>query len=320
MRKFLKLIAIIWILFTSLFSIWSNFVQAEWVIWISADSWDTSSWSDSSKEKAISWIADASIKTKSETFWSWEVNEQSVKSMVTSILVIVKTIINALLVLFIVYAGAGMILYNGTDDSKLDSSKMQINYALVWLFFINIPGALASMVKSSWTWNIDLAQWWFKGDEVQLIFNSSSFESILSNNLIPFMEIAIWVFAWAMIVLAWVQTILDRGKWENLWEAKNKIIYWVIALIMVWFIEAFKKFVFTWNLDTWESIFQSIWNLLLFFVWPASITAFIYAWYLYITANWEDSQWEKAKNIVINTIIWVLIVLSSWSILTEINF
>jgi hypothetical protein len=50
-----------------------------------------------------------------------------------------KLIISALIVAYLVYNGALMIMANGSNDDNLSKSKRQFIYAGVGLLFINIP-------------------------------------------------------------------------------------------------------------------------------------------------------------------------------------
>ena len=47
-----------------------------------------------------------------------------------------------------------------------------------------------------------------------------------------------------MITLAGIQLMTSRGKEESMKEAKNKILYTVLALIFVGIIEAWKRLAF----------------------------------------------------------------------------
>jgi uncharacterized membrane protein YoaK (UPF0700 family) len=47
-----------------------------------------------------------------------------------------------ILVIFLVYTGAMMIMSMGSNEEQLSSSKRQIWYAVVAILFINIPGSL----------------------------------------------------------------------------------------------------------------------------------------------------------------------------------
>ncbi len=63
------------------------------------------------------------------------------------ILVMVKRILMGLLVIFMVYTGAMMIMSMGSDEEQLSSAKRQIWYALVALLFLNIPGSLYNVFR-----------------------------------------------------------------------------------------------------------------------------------------------------------------------------
>jgi len=301
---------IIW--FFLLFSFWN--ITNAWIV-------DFGNWWNpwNSNIDWIEKIEEVSILSNDNWIWEDKLDSGAVNKLVKHILWIVKIILNAILVLMIVYAWINLVFYWWSDDSKLSTWKMQINYSLAWLFFVNIPGTLANILSLDWNWNIDKEWSNFKWDEIQILLNQSKLNWVLDNMLTPFLEVTIWVFATLMIIYAWIQLIYDRWKWEKLEEAKNKIVYSIIALVFVWLLETFERFVFNWNIEDWESIFESLANLWIYFIWPISISAFIYAWYIYITARWDEAQAEKAKNIVINTILWILIVLSSWTILATID-
>jgi hypothetical protein len=67
---------------------------------------------------------------------------QDVSNVGFQILTIVKRILMGILVIFMVYIGAMMIMSMGSDEEKLSAAKRQLWYALVALVFINIPGTL----------------------------------------------------------------------------------------------------------------------------------------------------------------------------------
>lgn len=278
---------------------------------------------DQSISTAVTKITDSSIKTEWTAFSDTITWASTIETITNQFLVIIKRIINALLVFFIVFAWVNMVLYNGEDENKLTAWKTQITYSVAWLFFLNIPWTLANIVNTSWGWwSINSAAGTtFYGTEIQMLFNMDNLWAMLWSMLIPFLEVAIWVFATSMLIITWIRIILDRGKGEALAEWKNKVIYSIFALIFVWFIEIFKAFVIDLNVSVWQNIGQKVANMMLFFIWPAALTAFIYAWYLFITANWDDNKAWKWKTIIINTVLWIILAVASWSIVKEIvNF
>jgi len=45
------------------------------------------------------------------------------------------------------------------------------------------------------------------------------------------------------------------------------------------------------------------------------VLIFIYAWFQYLTAAWDDEKVKKAKTMIIQAIIWLAIIFSAYSII-----
>ncbi len=135
------------------------------------------------------------------------------------------------------------------------------------------------------------------------------------------MQIFIGLSALFMITLAGLQIILSSGKEEAMQKAKGKILYTIVALIFVGFIEALKHFTFSGDIGEGTSLFASITNLALFFAAPVAIFFLTLAGYYYITSNGDEERVKKAKNIIVNTLLATFILLASYAFLIElINF
>jgi len=149
-----------------------------------------------------------------------------------------------------------MILSMWTDDEKLSTSKNQLWYSAIWLLFINIPGSLFSAFYSQgWELNqasLDAGEFVAETDRWNLFVNNGVFQNLLFNEIVRFLEITIFGIATIVIILAGYKILLARGKDEDISEARTKILYGVIALFFVGFIEALKRVAFTGNLtNTW---------------------------------------------------------------------
>jgi hypothetical protein len=133
------------------------------------------------------------------------------------------------------------------------------------------------------------------------------------------LEILIFFIALFMFIFTWLKLILWWKDQKTVSEAKLKILYSIVALILVWFIEVWKGFAFSWNISDWLGIFSTIANLLLY---VAPLIALFYltlAWYYYITSGWDKEKVKKAKDIIIYILLWTLIFLASYTILLELN-
>jgi NADH:ubiquinone oxidoreductase subunit 6 (subunit J) len=134
-----------------------------------------------------------------------------------------------------------------------------------------------------------------------------------------FMEIMIFIAAVFMLTLAGIQLLTSRGREEKLKEAKNKILYTVLALVFVGIINVWERVAFNGIVQEGVNLFGSLANLALFFAAPVAIFFLSLASYYLITANGDEEQLKKAKNIVINTLLATLILLAAYTFLLELG-
>lgn len=239
------------------------------------------------------------------------------------ILVMVKRILMGLLVIFMVYTGAMMIMSMGSDEEQLSSAKRQIWYALVALLFLNIPGSLYNVFRkdlghtTAWnsignTFNDEATQ-----SSGNLFFNVTELGYALNDSIVYFLEIMIFLAAVFMLTLAGISVMTSRWREEKMKEAKNKILYTILALIFVGMIEAWKALAFGGSISDGVNIFASLANLALFFAAPVAIFFLTLAGYYYITSNGDEERTKKAKSIIINTILATLILLAAYTFLLD---
>ena len=127
----------------------------------------------------------------------------------------------------------------------------------------------------------------------------------------------IFIAAIFMLTLAGINLLVSRGREEKMKEAKNIIIYTILALIFVWIIEAWKRLAFNGEISDGVTLFGSLVNLALFFAAPVAIFFMTLAAYYYITANGEEEKVKKAKNIIVNTVFATLILLAAYTFLLD---
>lgn len=262
-----------------------------------------------------------SIKNNSITAPTWSL-VGSINSVWFNILKSVKLIIQALAVLFVVYIWIQMIMSTWTDDEDLNSAKKQIYYTVIGLAFISMPSILFDAFSP--TRNTSLTSYnswasWTTNWDYNIFFNVFSFWYTLNNNIIWFMEVVIWWIAILILAYAWLKMMISRWRDEKISEWKNKIRYSVLALIFIWFIESWKGFVFSWNVADWNTIFKTLSNLALFLAWPTIIFFLTLAGYYYITSNGDEDKVKKAKSIIINVLIAIVLLLASYTFLLDLK-
>lgn len=135
--------------------------------------------------------------------------------------------------------------------------------------------------------------------------------------IIIFLEIMVFLAAVFMITLAGINVMTSRGREEKMTEAKNKIIYTILALIFVGVIEAWKRLAFGGNISDGVNLFESLANLALFFAAPVAIFFMTLAGYYFITSNGDEERVKKAKSIIINTVLGTLILLAAYTFLLD---
>ncbi len=299
MKNIIKIIMI----FILAFSIF--YTTNAWINWLDSINW-------------VDKITDHSLGSLPN---SWDIAEDS-KDLWFKILTVIKYIVSWLLIVYLVYAWAQMIMSMWSDEDKLSTWKRQLWYALVWLIFINIPWTIYEMFnvsnKSSldgsisWTWSSELSK-----NEESIFINTSIFDNTVNWWIVSFIEVAIFSIAVFMIVLAGIQIMTSRWRDEKITEAKNKIVWSIVWLVFVWFIEAWLSLVYNGSIEDWKNLFQTIEELALFFAWPIAIFFLTLAWYYYITSNGDEERVKKAKSIIVNTVVATVILLASHAFLKD---
>lgn len=262
------------------------------------------------------WI-DSNIKWSSV---STDVSD-NIEIISMSLLSKVKLVLSWVILIFIVYAWAQMVLSMWSNEEQLSSSKRTLWYAVIWFVFINIPWILFQAIK----WNKTNTDWWvwttwsndIWNSSTNLFINTSLFQDALNNYIIKFLEVSIWSIAVIILIISWLKILTSRWREEQITEWKNKIIWSIVWLIFLWFINAWQSFIYNWNISDWKDIFETIANLVLFLAWPIAIFFLSLAWYYFITSSWEDEKVKKWKDIVINTVIWTVIILCSYIFLND---
>lgn len=254
---------------------------------------------------------------------TWDDFTQNVNNIWTNILRTFKTIISALLVIYLVYVWIMMIMSLWKDDDQLSKSKRQLRYALVAMLFINIPWTLYNSFRRDDLSSMDVTNrtnlWsWTSVDTTANIFiNPFNFGYTVNDSILWFIKVLIFAIAIFLFVFEWVKIMSARWRDDKLKEAKSKLLYTIMALIFVWVIDVWKNVAFSWSLEDWKNLFDNLANLSLFFAGPIAIVFLSMAWYYYITAWWNEEKVKKAKSIVVNTIIATLILLASYTFLLD---
>lgn len=278
-------------------------------------------WYSVSLADNVPWLWNIENKNSITLSWTNSDISDSISNIIFNILWKIKYIFSWVLLILLVYSWAQMIMSMWTDEDQLSNAKRSIWYSLIGLFFINMPWTIYNAIKwdktninwwIGWTWSNDITS-----STTNLFINTDVFIATLNNTVIKFLEIILASIAILVIIIAWLKILTSRWREEQISEAKNKIIWSVVWLIFIWFIEAWQKFAYKWDIPSWKNIFETIANLALFLAWPIAIFFLTLAWYYYITSAWDEEKTKKWKSIVINTVLATAILLVSYVFLYD---
>jgi len=124
-----------------------------------------------------------------------------------------------------------MVVSMGRDEGKLSEAKRSVRYAVLALFFINIPGTLYSAFFSSGGNQSSVGQVITKdifskegNNDTNLFYNNLEFSKTF-DTIIFFLEILIAIIAVITIVFSGFKIITARGEEEQVSSAKQRILW-----------------------------------------------------------------------------------------------
>ena len=238
------------------------------------------------------------------------------------LLSMLKLILWGLFVILIVFAWAQMVWSMWENEEQLSKSKRHLWYAVVALLFINMPWTLYNAFHQV---DHNIKIWrrpsldWFENHtwDGNLFFSLTNFWYTFGDQVIGFLEVMILAMAVVVIIYESIRMIYSRWQEKRIQEARNKIVYSVLALVFIGIIQLWKTFAFDFRIAEAKNIFSNLANLALFFAWPTAFFFLVLAAYYYIT--WTEEWVKKAKSIVINTILATMILLASYTFLLDLS-
>ena len=200
-----------------------------------------------------------------------------------------------LLFLFLIRSWALFVLW-ADDDGELKKAKLNLVYILYWAFLI---------FASVWLlWNI-LHVWWNTQASDVLIHTQ---RDIIWNILIFLKSIA-YFLALIMMVYYWYQIIQAQEKEDKIKAWKNGVLNIILALIAIKVLDYVYYIAQTSNFKNkaWDLISSSA-KVLWWVLWVIIILAIIYSAILLFTSRWNEESWKKAKTIIRNVFIVILVI------------
>lgn len=239
------------------------------------------------------------------------------------ILGIAKLVISGFALIYIVLMWVYMVVFSDNEE-KIKTQKNQVIYVLIGFLFLNVPWLLYPLFFSSSTSTTtvgDMPSAW-SGFMGGIFWNSSILDSTLSNIIAFFQVFIFWVavlmFTWGLFLL-----ILSSGDEERVKSWKNRLIYGVLGLLFLGFVKVWWSVIASADFINPASGVWTVWKRLfaisIYFAGPVAIFFLILWAYYYITSGGDEERVKKWKAIIINTFIATLLLLASYSFLTELQ-
>ncbi len=258
----------------------------------------------------------------------------AVRNVALDIIRAVRIILNGIALLAMLYVGFLWVSSMGNEEKRSDGTY-RILLIVIGLFLINVAELLYNIITGSSYLSSGFSRkvWSISTRDPGGEFSQSALEtcnyffcpqnfwgngSVIA--IVKFFEMAMIGTAVVMFTWGWF-TMLFAGNNENTSKtAKMRLVYGVIALVVVGFIESIYRAIFFWrNLNTTGlmSVLVAIANFFLFMAGPIAIVTIIIGSYYYITAAGNEERADKGKKIILYTFFATILLILSYTLLIE---
>ena len=224
--------------------------------------------------------------------------------------------------LFIVIAGAQLVFSQG-DEEALKKGKMQLVHAFLAFVFFTVPGELLRMFTSERCDSVtsDTAKYTDVGFANNCIVGKSWFEQTIGNNLSGFLTVFIGGFALLMFTYAAFLYLRSGNNEDRRVEAKNKLVYGTLGLILLGFTQAYIRIVSIGDFtgDTIQNALGTAFGMAAYLIVPLVIAFYLYASYLYIFSLGNEETVKKAKSVFLYATIGLFLFFGVYSLLADLS-
>jgi len=243
--------------------------------------------------------------------WDWV---EQVKSYLTwTFIPLVKFLMVWIAIIFLIVA-LFSIVFSMWSEAETESKKFWTNFwfAILWFVLISFSEKIANAVSP------------IVSNNNQNFWDIWQFES-MANILVNFSAILIWWIAVAVIVISWIKIVQSRWEWveDEFKKILSAWIWLIITLLSRKFIYEifFTNYWMSWvNENASLSTTQEVMWVISFFMQYIAIwwvVLIVLAWIYYIFSSWEwNDNTALAKWIMKNVSIWLIILMSSYSLVT----
>jgi len=251
----------------------------------------------------------------SETDASRYYGERQLNEIIRSIAVIIRNLIGGLAVIWIIISGIRLIMAQG-EESIITEQKKSLLFSIIGLAAIILLERAINIIYGA------------PGEiRTTLVPPAEAFSTVSTEifGIINFIRALIGTVAIFMIVLSGVKMIFAAGEEEGLTKQKRAIIWIVIGLVLIainkiivtnFFILPVeqKDKIQTGNITTLINTFGNVLKFALGFTGIVALALLVYGAALMIANYGNDETVQKAKKIIKNAIIGIIVIISAYTI------
>ncbi len=242
--------------------------------------------------------------------------ESQIQAIILSVVKVIRNIIGALAILWIVVAGIQLIFAHG-DESKITEQKRAITWALIGLAIILLLERVIVILYG------------VPGIERGLQTGGTALSAEILG-VVSFIKTLIGAGAILMIIISGVKTITAQGEDEKL-TTEKKAILWVIIGIVIIVVNQFivenlfikpsirqiageSEVITQSNVQNIINLLGTVTQFLLSFVGIIAFGALIYGAASMVANFGNDEMVERAKKIIKNALIGLIVIISAFAL------
>ena len=243
--------------------------------------------------------------------------ESQIQSVILAIAKVFRNLLGGIAIIFIVIAGIQMIMASGNEE-KIKEQKSSIIYAIIGLAIILILERLIVLIYG------------VPGIEREVIAGSGALidEEILG--FVSFIKALIGSIAIFMIIISGIKTIAASGEEEKITEQHRSVLWIIIGIVIIVINQVIVKNLYkepirttggeitTTNVENIIALIGKMLQFMLGFVGLIAFAALIYGAASMIANYGNDEMVQKAKKIIINALIGVIIIISAFAIVSTV--
>ena len=225
-----------------------------------------------------------------------------------------KNIFLALATVYFLITVLKLLFSEWSSDDEWEKFKNWFKWITVWIIVMQIAYAYVTIIYNKKI-GAEIA-WWITWAIVEPLVK-------LLETAAAFFFIWIMVYSFYKMVTAWWEE--EKAKeWKK--SVIFAIVWFLIIKLAYYFVSAtYSKTlcrvdrvscVDEKTLSDWAQIVFTVINWLNWFVWIAVVLMIIYAWAQIIFSWWEDEKIKTAKKSILYIIIWIVILIMNYLILT----